>query len=212
MSLTSLRAAALANQVADLANRLNRTDFVVGPHQRDKHSVGPDRGVHVFESDDTVIVNRQPRDFPTAFLESIANSSDRWMFNGGSDYVPSIVGGSFAKAANGEVVRFRSPGSEDDLVRFRADQSRYFAPGAIDRGARLLAKSMHTRRVTVVFGQRAGHRGRDTRVHGRRGTVIQVNPVARCHFSRVLTPQPPAGRPASELVRVFSILQKHGLV
>jgi hypothetical protein len=40
--------------------------------------------------------------------------------------------------------------------------------------------------------------------------VIQVNP-ARGHFA-FFGPQPPAGRPASELVRVFSVLQKHGLV
>ena len=119
--------------------------------------------------------------------------------------------GRFAKSANREVVCFSTAGSEDDLVRFRVDQSCHFATGTIDGGARLLAEAMDTRRVAVVFGQRAGHRGRDARVDGRRGAVIQVYPAVRRHFA-FFDPQPPAGRPASELVRVFIVLQKHGLV
>jgi hypothetical protein len=118
------------------------------------------------------------------------------MFDGRGDYVPSMAAGRFAQTANGEVICFGSPGSEHDLVRFRADQSRYFAAGAIDSGARLLAEAMDTRRVAVVFSQRAGHRTRDTRVNGRRGTVIQINAAARCH--QINFSQPAAANAASE--------------
>src|SRR5687767_11151986 len=181
LALTALGSPPLANQGAYLMNRLNCADFVVGPHQGHENRVRPDGGVQVFESDDAVVVNGQSRDFPTPFFKGIANASHRWMFNGGGNYVAPLCGRCFAKTANGEVVRFSAAGSEDDLVRFRADQSCYLPSSAIYCRARLLAETVHTGRVAVVFGQRTGHRRCDTRVDGRCGTVIQVNPAVRSH-------------------------------
>src|SRR6185436_11432937 len=103
------------------------------------------------------------------------------MLDRGRDDVASMVRRCFAESTNGEVVSFRAPGSKDDLVRFRADQPSDLAAGPIDCGASLLAETVDTRRVAEVFGQRAGHRRRDTRVDGRSGAVIQVYPAARGH-------------------------------
>ena len=89
---------------------------------------------------------------------------------------------SFAESANGEIVGLRAAGSEDDLIRFGADEGRDFATRPIDRGACLLAKTVNTRRISIRFRQGSGHRCGDARVDRRRGAVIQVNSTVRSHF------------------------------
>src|ERR1043165_2272053 len=100
--------ASLANDLADLANRLDRSDLIVGEHHRDEYRVGPQRFAHVFNSHNPVLVNGQTRNFPTALLQRVANAAYRWMLDRGRDDVFSMRGRRFADPANREVVCFGS--------------------------------------------------------------------------------------------------------
>jgi hypothetical protein len=97
------------------------------------------------------------------------------MLNRRRDDMSPVRRGSFPKPANGEVVCFSPAGGENDLILLRANQRRDLTPRAIHRRASLLPKAMDTRRIAEVLDHGASHRGRDSRVHRRRGAVIQVN-------------------------------------
>src|SRR5918992_1426585 len=53
----------VTDKLTDVMHWLNRSDLVVGPHQRDKYCVWPKRGAQVGNSDDAVLINGQARDF-----------------------------------------------------------------------------------------------------------------------------------------------------
>jgi hypothetical protein len=94
--------------------------------------------------------------------------------------MPAMSRRSFAQTPDGKVVCFSAARRKDNLVLFSADQSGHFTPRAIDRGACLLPKAVDTRRISERLDYRARHRCGDSRVHGRRGAVVQVNSTS-CH-------------------------------
>ena len=65
---------------ADLRNRLNGADLVVGGHDRNKAGVLADRGFQLIQADDAVFVNRQKRDFKAVLFQLVQRVQDGVVF------------------------------------------------------------------------------------------------------------------------------------
>src|ERR1044071_7330847 len=104
------RRSSFTNDRTDMAQRLDRSDFVVGQHNSNQHGVGTEGVNQIIRVHDAVPVNRQARDFPTSLFQSSANTHHRWMLDSGSDDVPAMSDRSLAQAANRKVVCFSAPG------------------------------------------------------------------------------------------------------
>jgi len=171
---------------------LNRADLIVGEHYGNQNRVRPERGAHVVNAHDAVVINRQTRDFPSALFQRVADAAHRRMLNGRSDNVATLIGGDFRDAANRKVIGLRAAGKKHNFVRARAHKRRHVAPRAVNGGARLLTEEVDARSVTEFVRQKRQHRLDDAAVNRRRRAVIHVNSSHnQLSTPRAFTPDPP---------------------
>src|SRR5437870_13612702 len=98
--MTTPQLALLAHQRADLRDRLNRAELVVGHHYADQNRVGSNRCPRIFKSHESIVVNRQTSHYPTALFQKIDCAAHRRMLDRGSDDVPAMRFGNLANSAN----------------------------------------------------------------------------------------------------------------
>src|SRR6185369_13869791 len=98
------RSSPFTNERTDFSNWLDRADFIVRQHHCNEDCIGTKRCGDVFNSHDSISVNRQPRNFPASFFQFRTNTSDRWMLDRRGDDVLSMHGRGFTNTSNGEIV------------------------------------------------------------------------------------------------------------
>ena len=102
---------------ADFLDRLNRSNLIVGVHDRNQNRVGPDGAPHVAGIDNAVARNRQPRNLPTLLLEILTRVKNGMVFDPGTNDVPALGFLRLGNAANRKIIRFRAATDEEHLRR-----------------------------------------------------------------------------------------------
>ena len=161
---------------ANLPDRLEHADLVVGHHDRDENRLVADRRFQLVEADPAVLVHRQIRDAIAFLLEALARVDHRFVLGDARDDVVALLAIHLGGAFNREVVRLCRAAREDDLLRVRADQI-----------GDLLARLIHglfgrpAERMIAAGGvaefrrEVRQHCLEDARVDRRRRVVVHVN-------------------------------------
>ena len=161
---------------ADLGERLQDADLVVGGHHRDEHGLVGDRLAQLVEADEAVAVDAEPRDAPALALEPLERIEHRLVLGCDVTHVIAAVAAGVRRALDGEVVRLGRAAGEDDLARRRADERGDLGARALDRFLRLPAERVLAARglpnSSVKYGSIAS---RTRRIDRRGGVVVEVD-------------------------------------
>ena len=107
---------------ADLGDRLQHADLVVGGHDRDEDRLVGDRGAQLVEADAAVLLHRQVGDARALLLELLARVDDRLVLGDAGDDVVALLAVHLRDALDRQVVRLGGAAREDDFLRVGADQ------------------------------------------------------------------------------------------
>ena len=105
----------LPGDPADFLYGLNRSDLVVGMHDRDKDCFSGNRLPDVVGIDQAISIHGQDRNLETLLLQEMAGLQDGVMLDGGgNDMIPLALPG-VGHPFDGRVVALRPAAGEDDL-------------------------------------------------------------------------------------------------
>ncbi len=163
----------LAAHGPHLRHGLERSDLVVGRHDRNEGGVGPHRRHDVGRAHEAVARHADARHLEAVALEGPTGLQDRRMLDGAHHRVPAP---RRAKgAAKGQVVGFGRAGGEHDLLGLGADERRHLAARLLDRGVGFGPEHVAAARgVAEPLGEVREHGREDSRIHGRRRMVVEV--------------------------------------
>ena len=190
---------------ADLAERLRRVGVSEGPHGVGEprqlfHGLdhaglvvrvhpGHQRRVRAhglrgfIDAGATLGIDTDAADPPPVLLQPVAGASGRRVFDQRGDDVAAVVT-SVGHAADREVVRLGTAGSEDHFVGLAADQRRHLLPSPSHGLARALPVDVTARRVAEVIAKIGQHRVHDLGQDGRGRVVVEVDRVGVVHGQR----------------------------
>jgi hypothetical protein len=137
---------------ADLGDRLDGADLVVGVHDRDKGRVLVDRRVDLLRVDPAVSVNRHDRDLEAGALQDGAGVQHRFVLNPAGHDVPALGACRPGGALDGEVIGLAAATGEDDLARLGAEDLGDPLPGLVEPLPGAAARGVQARRVAVMLG------------------------------------------------------------
>ena len=114
--------APLVADAADLGQRLDGPDLVVGQHHGDEDRVAADGRGHLLRTDAAGLLvrggdHRQERDLEALAAQPGQRIEHRGVLGGHADQVPALGLVSLGRAAEGQVVALRGAAGEDDLAR-----------------------------------------------------------------------------------------------
>ena len=178
----------LTRDRADLTNRLDRADFVVGVHDRDQHRLRRDGSANVIRIDPPQPVHRNVGYVrATGPLEKPARLNHRRVLDPGRDDVRTAGLMAQEHALDRVIIGFASATREHDFGRIASESLRHLPPRTLHRLSRRLAGPMPARRVSVMVRQVRAHRlgrlGRDRR------TRIEVQVDSIRHRSVLRSPR-----------------------
>ena len=142
----------LAADLADLSDRLDGPDLVVGKHDRHQTGVFADRFCHLLRRDNAVCVHIQQRDLKAALLQFVEGVEHRVVLKRcGNDVAFSFALAAARRAHDRLIVRFAAAGSEIDLPWLRADAGCDPRPRILQCFLCFLGKSVQAGWIAVVF-------------------------------------------------------------
>ncbi len=162
---------------ADVSERLNGAEFVVGVHDGDEHGFRADGVAQVVEINEAVAVDREIRDGDTLFFESLTGVENGFVFNGGRD---DVLGEWRPQAAatdteDGVIVGLGAAASEDNFLRASVHESGDLFASGFDGGAGALAESVDGGSVAEIGREKGKHGVEDRRVDGSGGVMVKVD-------------------------------------
>ncbi len=164
-----------SDDLSDFFDRKNHSGLVVRPHDRYQRGVVGQRGAKLVKVERSVFIHAQPRDAATFFLQVLAQTQHRRVFNL-SGYDVAFIRARFEHAADRRVIAFRAATGENHFDGIGgAQQSGDLRPRLIDFLADLAAETMDARRIAIVLRQKRQHRFCDLGQHSGRRIVIDVN-------------------------------------
>ena len=164
-----------ANDLADLADRLQRADLVVGELDRDDRRPLRDRGGNLLGVDPAVAIDRQLDDLEAELLEVLQRVEHRVVLDrAGHDSMAAALARPRG-ALQREVQRLGAAAGEDDLARTRPDRAGDTLMGLVERSARSPAVRVRRRGVAELAAQERQHRLERLRTQRRRGGVVEVD-------------------------------------
>ena len=170
-----------ADDGADLGERLQHANLVVGRHDRHEDGLVGDGRAQLVEPDEPVRVDAEPRDPPPVALELLERIEHRLVLGRHRDDVIAAVAAGVRRALDRQVVRFGGAAREHDLAGRRADERRDLGAGTNDRLVRMPAvRVLAARRIAEVFGEVRQHRLEHARVDRCRGVIIEVDGLRHC--------------------------------
>ncbi len=159
---------------ADLGDRVNGADLVVGVGQADHQRVGTQRAENLVHRHQPRGVDRQPGDLVTLAFQPPADVEHRLVLgDAGDDVTP--LGPRRRRAAQSQVNRLGRAGGENDLPRIAFEQRRRLPPSVLHQPCRSAAEDMTARRVAVNLPQAGQHGLDDSRIARRGRLVIEIN-------------------------------------
>ena len=168
--------AAFAGDLADLANRLQHADFVIGVHDADQDRFVRDRGLQLIQIHQAVLLHRQIRHPRAVFFQPLAGVENRLVLGRRGDDVVAFFGIHLGHALQRQVVRFRRAAGENDFFRSRADQARHLLARLLRRFFRFPAEAVIAAgRVAEDVRQVRPHRLKHARIDRRGGVIVHVD-------------------------------------
>ena len=135
-----------------------------------------DHSPGLVERDASVAVDAEADDLAPAALQPGAGAGRRRVLDGGGDE-PSVPLQRLENAADGEVVRLRATGGEEDLLRVAPERGGDLLSRAGDGVPGADAVGVGARRVSEVLAKERQHRVDDLGEEGSRRVVVQVDGV-----------------------------------
>ena len=181
------RNAGLRCDAADLVDRLERAEFVVGVHHGDQHGVRPQRAADIVRVHNAIAADRHAGDFDASPFERLAGVQHRMMLDGRGDDVARLRAGALSThAKNGGVIGLGAAAGEDDFARTRADQCGDRFARTLDGSARALAEGMDRVGIAEFAAEKYGSiAARTAGSHGRGGVMVEVSAMHDCQSGAV---------------------------
>ena len=179
--------AAVFAEPADLRQRLDGADFVVGQHDGDEDRVVADRRGQALDFDQSGprigrMNHRQQRN-----LESSPRSAASGSSTAGCSVATLMIclprgGLPFGHAANRQVVALRRPARQDDFFRPRADGRGDSVAGIFDGILGRRAEGMaRAARIAVSLREIRQHRLDHPRIDAGRGVIVEIDGQAQAN-------------------------------
>ncbi len=175
--------AAIASNLGNLLDRLDRTRLIVRVHDRNQARLWPHRGGDRLRIDDATAIWRHVRRGEPLSLQGLRRVQHGVVLDGGGDDVRqrAIVWESEPRSpgdtAQGEVIALGRPTGEDDLTWLAAENASAGGARLVDRRARLLPKLIDAGGVPVPLREVGEHRGQYVRVEWGGRRVIEIDRV-----------------------------------
>ena len=161
---------------ADLWDRLDGADLVVGEHHRHQAGVRPQSCLHLLCCHDAVRGNVQQGDFIALLLQRLEGVEDGVVLElGGDDVLLSLPGTQESGGAEGLVVGLAAAGGEGDLPGVTVQILGKGLTGRRQFLRRPLAGGMETGRVAVYLLKTGHHRGQSRGADSGGGRVIRID-------------------------------------
>src|SRR5215510_8576517 len=167
--------AALLDQRADLFERLDRPDLVVGVHYGDQRGFISQGFTRVFDPHNAFAINGQVGHAPALLFQSPARGQYRRVFDLRGDDMTALIPVGLGDAFDRQVVRLGAARKKSDLGLVGVEQSCDLLPGVLDGLFRLLAVLMRGRGVAVNFGEVGQHGPRDFVIDACGCAVVYIN-------------------------------------
>jgi uncharacterized radical SAM protein YgiQ len=165
-------------QPGDFRDRVDRTDLVVGIHHRGDRRLAAQGASHAFGTDAPGLVDRQPLDLETMpGSQLFRRPADRGMLAAvGHDpfHLPHSAPRK-CRATQGQVVRLRTAGGENDLLRQAVQDLRHGLARRLNGSLGFLSVTVDGRGVAKILIEVGQHRRHHAPVDRGRGGVIKVN-------------------------------------
>ena len=170
-----------ADDGADLGERLQDADLVVGGHHRHEHGLVGDRCAQLVELDEPVRVDTKARDPPAFALERLERIEHRLVLGHHRHDVVAAFAAGVRRALDRQVVRLGRAAREYNLARRRADERGDFPAGTNDSLVGLPAVGvLAAGRIAEALGEVRQHRLEHTRIDRCRGVVVEIDRLRHC--------------------------------
>ena len=135
-------------------------------------------GREVARGDGAISREWEMHDAHVGFCQRLSGLSDRGVFDFGGDEQGGLVGGWGTRqedAAEGEVVRFRATGGEDEFAFFAVEEPSDGLAGEFNALAYSLPEAVNARRIRPVLFHRFHNGDNDPRVGLSGGVVVEIS-------------------------------------
>ena len=163
-----------AGDRADLADRHQRADFVVGGHDRDQNRPIVDRVFQRARIDRAVAVHAEIRDAETFFFQPSARFEHRGMFDCARNDMVALVPQRLRDALDRPVIALGAARRKINLVGRRVNRAGYLFARKIDRAQRFPSVKMLRRTVAELLRKIRQHLLQYFRIRSRRRRMIQI--------------------------------------
>ena len=161
---------------ADLRERLDRPDLIVGGHDGDEGRIGPEGGSHIFHPDHAVLIYVQKLDLKALLFQPLKGMKYGMVFKfAGNDMPFPPLCPRQCRGTDGLIVRLAPAGGKVDFIWFGVQARRHGFTGSSHGLRRPVPNTVGAGRIAVDLvevGQHGLFRGG---AHGRSGRVVSVN-------------------------------------
>ena len=126
----------------DLANRLNRSDLVVGMHDADQARVWTYRFGNRLRLDNTMLITVHDRQLASQFLAKIRGLKRCRMLDRGGDHVTTRFSAGQHDSLDRHVARFGSTTGKNDFIGVTSQHPGNFCSGVLDCFSRRPAETV----------------------------------------------------------------------
>ncbi len=169
--------ATLLAQSTNLADRLERTDLVVGGHDADQDGLWRQAPRNLLHRHTALSIDRQDSNLEPLAAKPAERVKDRLVFGGSRDEMIALGPIHGGNALENEIVALGCAAGEDDVTRMSADQAGHLLTGLLHSLLGLPAECVgETGGIAVTLGEIGQHHLDHARIGPRRGVVVQVDP------------------------------------
>src|SRR2546427_1667008 len=167
----------ILGDAADLFERLDCAELVVGVHDGDENRFGPDGAAKVSEINLAIGIRCKVSEANAALFERLASVQHRFMFDGAGNHMLFVATRSFNDSEDGVVVGFGATAGEDDFLGARADQCGNLFARCFHSAAGTLTGSVDGSSVAKFLGEIGQHGVEHFRLDRRGGVEIEIDAV-----------------------------------
>src|SRR6185437_3235045 len=168
--------ATLMTKPANLCNRLEHANFIIGVHDADENRLIRERCFQIFEAEQAIARDQQVSDAITLFFQTLAAIEHSLMLAGNSNNVVALVSAGLGYAFDREIVALGRSRGEDDLLRVSANQLCDLLAGSLNCLLCFPAKLMAAAGCIAKLLREVGeHRFEDPRINLCGGVVVEID-------------------------------------
>ena len=162
-------------KLADLLDRLNSSDLIIGKHDGDQDGIRTDGLFQLIQLYHAVLIHRQVGYLKAMLLQPFAGMQDRMMLDLRSNDVLSLALVRLCGGLQGPVVGLAAAGGKIDFLGLGTQGIGNGLSRLGDGLFALTAQAVYRRRIAVMLCKIRQHRLYDLRRRLRRRRIIQIN-------------------------------------